>query len=264
MWSWNFFCHSTGCVAATVANGFRERFSVGGLLVATTWDQRLSSGVIAHTGAHRETRAIIELAEKDINRRKRFVEAIRGGGTLLFSVTNAAELSGQQGRSALLVSSFLHEIGLNWFLARLDATEVVRMEAGYADPMEACADRKFFLSYTADQMRRQALAATGIVPVSESLFRLGAIVIRWRIRQTAISTDRAAIIHGSILAQFRTAPRSDKYCLLPGIVTTCYNKPMKMSLKVPASPDKGKACPGRLPLQPCLFALRHEGPDRQA
>jgi hypothetical protein len=44
--------------------------------------------------------AFIELAKKDPLRRRHFLDAIRSGVDVLFSVTNAAELSGPQGRSA--------------------------------------------------------------------------------------------------------------------------------------------------------------------
>ena len=57
--------------------------------------------------------AIGYLAEGDLQRRRRFIEAMRGMD-LLFSVTNAAELSGPQGRSADMVRAFLDEIGPRW------------------------------------------------------------------------------------------------------------------------------------------------------
>ena len=59
--------------------------------------------------------AFIELAKKDPSRRKRFLDAIRSGAEVLFSVTNAAELSGPQGRSAEAVKAFLDELGPHWY-----------------------------------------------------------------------------------------------------------------------------------------------------
>lgn len=43
--------------------------------------------------------AIYDLAERDPLRRERFLSAVHSGIDLLFSVTNAAELSGPQGPS---------------------------------------------------------------------------------------------------------------------------------------------------------------------
>jgi hypothetical protein len=61
--------------------------------------------------------AFIELAKKDPSRRRRFIDAVHSGVDLLFSVTNAAGLSGPQGRSAEAVKAFLDEIGPRWFPA---------------------------------------------------------------------------------------------------------------------------------------------------
>ena len=55
--------------------------------------------------------AIIEFAKKDPVRRQRFIHVLHSGVDLLFSVTNATELSGPQGRSAEVVRDFLDQIG---------------------------------------------------------------------------------------------------------------------------------------------------------
>ena len=55
--------------------------------------------------------ALIDLAEGDPSRRKRFVATLQSGAELLFSVTNVAELSGPQGQSIDIVRNFLDEIG---------------------------------------------------------------------------------------------------------------------------------------------------------
>jgi hypothetical protein len=119
--------------------------------------------------------AIGDLAEGDPWRRCRFVEAIHSGIDLLFSVTNAAELSGPQGQSADTVKEFLDEIGPRWFPARLNVTEVIKDEINGVRPEKACVDENFFLSYVADQMRAQ-VARGKVIEVSDSLFRLGPVL----------------------------------------------------------------------------------------
>lgn len=72
--------------------------------------------------------AIGDLAEREASRRKRFIAALHSGMDLLFSVTNAAELSGPQGKSADAIKVLSDEIGPRWFPARLDPTEVIKRE----------------------------------------------------------------------------------------------------------------------------------------
>jgi len=135
--------------------------------------------------------AFIELAKKNPVRRRRFLAAVHGGIDLLFSVTNAAELSGPQGRSADAVKTFLDEIGPRWFPARLDATEVIKREIAGEHPVEACIDKTFFKSYVADQMRPYASNLGKVAPISERLFWLGAIVDRVGRQRESISRTSA-------------------------------------------------------------------------
>src|SRR5437870_2700367 len=58
--------------------------------------------------------SIIELSKGSPERRQRFVDAIRRGGTLLFSQTNAAEIGGPKGDSSHAVRAFLESIGSDW------------------------------------------------------------------------------------------------------------------------------------------------------
>jgi len=52
-----------------------------------------------------DTWAIIDLAKRDLARRRRFVEAISAKGDLLFSLANVAELAGPKGKSAETIRS---------------------------------------------------------------------------------------------------------------------------------------------------------------
>jgi hypothetical protein len=60
--------------------------------------------------------AVKELAKGDTLRRRRFLAAINRGAELLFSVANAAELTGFQDGSFREVRAFLEEIGPAGFL----------------------------------------------------------------------------------------------------------------------------------------------------
>jgi hypothetical protein len=129
--------------------------------------------------------AIAELAEKDPVRRNRFIEAVHSGVELLFSVTNATELSGPQGRSADLVKSFLQDIGPHWFPVALNATEVVMRELKGESPEGACVDEDFFKSYVVHQMRK----SEGKVSSPSDYLLLGA-VMDW------VGPQRASIDRG--------------------------------------------------------------------
>jgi len=120
--------------------------------------------------------AIYDLAEKDPERRRRFLDAIHSGIDVLFSVTNAAELSGPQGRSVELVRQFLDAIGLRWFPVPLDATAVVKRERAHERPEAACIDQNFFKSHVARQMGPHGSDQAKLVEISESLFRLGPVL----------------------------------------------------------------------------------------
>lgn len=79
--------------------------------------------------------AIKELAKGDASRRRRFLAAVNRGAELLFSVANAAELTGFQDGSFTEVRAFLEEIGPHWFpvtavqISRSRVAEVVEMGA---------------------------------------------------------------------------------------------------------------------------------------
>jgi hypothetical protein len=135
--------------------------------------------------------AIYDLAENDPLRRRRFVDAVHGGIDLLFSVTNAAELSGPQGRSADAVKRFLDEIGPHWFPARLDATEVVRRETRGESPEQACLDEEFFKSYVVDRIGPYGLDPRKLMELPDSLFTLGPILDRVGPQRDSISKGSA-------------------------------------------------------------------------
>lgn len=118
--------------------------------------------------------AIINLAKHDPTRRKRFLDVIHSGADLLFSVSNAVDLAGPQGRSRDLVREFLNDIGPHWYPVELDATEVVKREISGAAPGESCLSKQFMKDYFADRLRR--IEKSAIVDVSKEFFRLGSVL----------------------------------------------------------------------------------------
>jgi hypothetical protein len=123
-----------------------------------------------------DTWAIGELAEHNPSRRRRFVQAVRAGVDLLFSVTNAAELSGPKGRSAEAVREFLDEIGPRWFPAEHNPTEIVRREEAGANSNAVCASKEFMGSYFSHVMRNYPPRSGKVVEMSDKFLRLGAML----------------------------------------------------------------------------------------
>jgi hypothetical protein len=122
--------------------------------------------------------AFINLAKGDPSRRQRFLSAIHSGIEVLFSVTNAAELSGPQGRSADVVRAFLDEIGPHWFPAKHDVTEVIKLEMEGKSPDAVCIDGDFLKSYVADRLRPYTPGCGNVIDLSGDFFRLGALLDR--------------------------------------------------------------------------------------
>ena len=59
--------------------------------------------------------AIKALAKGDPDRRRRFVDLVQNGAELLFSVANAAELSGPKNNSFDIIRGFLNDLGRTGF-----------------------------------------------------------------------------------------------------------------------------------------------------
>jgi hypothetical protein len=121
--------------------------------------------------------SLIDLAKHNPERRKRLIGAFHSGTVdLLFSVTNAAELSGPQGQSLELVRAFLDEIGPNWFPVELDPEEVVKREMKGAKPAESCLSQQFMKDYFAECTRSYAAGSGRIIDLSSDFFRLGPVL----------------------------------------------------------------------------------------
>jgi hypothetical protein len=118
--------------------------------------------------------ALINLAKHDPIRRKRFLDVVHSGADLLFSVSNAVDLAGPQGRSRDLVRDFLDHIGPHWYPVELNVTEVVHRELSGAVPGESCLSTQFMKDYFVDRLRR--IDKSTLVDLSKDFFRLGSVL----------------------------------------------------------------------------------------
>jgi hypothetical protein len=119
--------------------------------------------------------AIKELALHDSARRKRFISAVHRGAEILFSVSNAAELTGPQGGSFLEIRNFMNEIGPHWYPVELDPFMVVQRElqSKCADP-NCCFSRNFMNDYLGSRIGSTPKGQP--VGISEELFDLGHVM----------------------------------------------------------------------------------------
>lgn len=165
--------------------------------------------------------AICDLAEGEPSRRRRFLECVSSGAELLFSVANAAELSGPQGKSADSVRAFLDEIGPRWLPAELSPLDVVRRELQNRHS-DACLSESFLKSYTVHLMRDFTPASGRVINLGGDFFRLGAVLDwvgpqRESIREDSAKFDElmtAKLAEGA--RRFRQDPqRGEHFPLLP-------------------------------------------------
>jgi hypothetical protein len=106
--------------------------------------------------------ALNDLAEGDSSRRRRFIGILHSGADLLFSASNAAELSGPHGRSVDLVRAFLDEIGPHWYPVELDAFEVIKRELNGQRVPQSYFSERFLRDYVPTQMKSQSLTKIDI------------------------------------------------------------------------------------------------------
>jgi hypothetical protein len=156
-----------------------------------------------------DTWAFIRLAKEDPSRRKRFIDAVHRGADILFSVTNAAELSGPKEDSAEAVKTFLDEIGPHWFPARLNPIEAVNLEIRGEDPGKVCVDEEFFKSYVADRLRDYSPGSGRVIHPTAELFSLAPIVDRLGLQRDSIS-DTAAQFDKMLKDKLTAARRKSK------------------------------------------------------
>ncbi len=117
-------------------------------------------------GIYLDNDSLIELSTKDVLRRQRFVCALRRGGTLLFSMTNAVEAAGL----ARPLRDFLDGVGSYWVPLEMDPWVVVEREkVGHVG--RAPVSEQFMLSFDLSQV------STNIFDLSaEKFFRLSTVL----------------------------------------------------------------------------------------
>jgi hypothetical protein len=118
--------------------------------------------------------AIKELARRNPSRRKRFIAATKRGAEVLFSVSNAAELSGPQGDSFVEIRDFMNEIGPHWFPVELDPIIVTQREKQGKPADESCFCGDFLKDYLRSRLRMSPQEK--VIGVSEELFALGHVM----------------------------------------------------------------------------------------
>jgi hypothetical protein len=132
--------------------------------------------IVAGLAIYLDNWAVIDLAEGDPSRRIRFIQSLRVGGDLLFSVTNAAELAGQKGCSVDAVRTFLDEVGPHWFPVELEPIKVVRREQKGANWSESCIAHDFIQAYFSNRTAGYSASSRKIIDLSRDFFSLGAVV----------------------------------------------------------------------------------------
>jgi hypothetical protein len=161
-------------------------------VTAGTSDPLIFTARLHGAAVYLDNFAIKALAKGDPERRRRFVDSIHKGAELLFSVANAAELSGPKENSFDIIKNFLNDLGAHWYPVELNILEVVKREAEGASPSECCVSKQFMRDCIKIFMRRYGDLGR-IVDLSEDFFRLGP-VMDW------VASQRESIARGK--AQF--------------------------------------------------------------
>jgi len=147
-------------------------------------------------GVYLDNDSLIELASGTGSRRQRFVDALRRGATLLFSLANAVEVAGPQGASASAVRAFLDSVGPHWVPLELNPWTVVAREgAGLIE--RAAVSESFMEAYFQRRIYDLSLGGSKVLDLSaETFFCLGEVLVwahedRDRIRKDAVKLDQA-------------------------------------------------------------------------
>lgn len=126
--------------------------------------------------------ALMDLAEGEAKRRQRFLSALRSKeADLLFSVTNAADLTGPLGNSLAAARDFLDEIGPHWFPVELDTFEVIERERRGATRSQCCLSERFLKDHL-NNLTNDPPNPGSVVNLRTDFFLLGS-VLDWVGRQ---------------------------------------------------------------------------------
>jgi hypothetical protein len=96
----------------------------------------------------------------------------------MFSISNAAELSGPQGSSFSKIRSFLEDIGTHWFPAEFDPYLCLQREQESQDSINCFFSESLLKAFTATRLRRVPEIRIQDLPLSlpTDFFRLGAFM----------------------------------------------------------------------------------------
>lgn len=121
--------------------------------------------------------AIKYFAKGDQALRRRFIAALQRGADLLFSLNNAVELVGPQGRSAEASKEFLNEIGPYWFPIEMDVTVVLDRELRGYDYSKCCFSGELLNAYFRSRTHADVPGSGRVIDLSsDKFFRLGLFV----------------------------------------------------------------------------------------
>jgi hypothetical protein len=135
--------------------------------------------------------AIKKLAKHDPAVRRRFIEAVHGGADILFSVSNAVELTGPQGDSFAAIRSFMDDLGPYWFPVELDPVEVTKREKEGKPHDECCFCGRFLSDYLATKL--QSIPTDQVVGISRELFTIGHVMSWLAPQRDSITRGKAEL-----------------------------------------------------------------------
>lgn len=123
-----------------------------------------------------DTFAIKSLARGDASLRQRFIAALYDGADLLFSIANAAEVSGAQGRSCQAIRALLDDLGPNWYPIEMVPQIVMQREAEGLPSSKCCVADELLRAFFSNRTCENLPGSGKVIDLSEGFFRLGAFV----------------------------------------------------------------------------------------
>ena len=160
------------------------------------------SATVAGVPIYLDNHSFLSLAKGDAARRNRFVAALQQGADVLFSITNAAEIMGPQGRSADLLREFLDEIGPHWFPVELDPHMVATRETQGITGSEAVIATDFMKQYFTVRTKDHTPGSGKVIDLSAGFFRLSA-VFDWLEPQRDSIRAKGKLLHTALIDRIK-------------------------------------------------------------
>lgn len=168
--------------------------------------------------------------EREPSRRLRFTQAIRSGADLLFSVSNAAELTGPTGGSFQQIKQFLSDLGAHWFPLEMDPKMVSDREVAGATTGDSCACKQFVRDFYRDRVTTYPMGE--LINLSpDSFFDLG-WVMEW------LTSQRDSVVSGKKrldeILRTRISQHRTKFELDPSWLDSAF-PPVAFNARFPAT-----------------------------